>query len=111
MTRSLHGKSTCLLRHQQLDVSVAAASVAVSAAATSGWMYYVYSFLQFVASCTNPLDVLTCRVLDLEPKQLIAGSKNRCFWDAKSMILGSKIDLGASWGDLWPILASRASQN
>ena len=78
MTRSLHGKSTCLLRHQQLDVSVAAASAAVSAAATSGWMYYVYIggwggesnreivFVSFVRACVRSCvclrdDVASCR--------------------------------------------------
>ena len=30
------------------------------------------------------------------------GCKNRSFWDAKSMILGSEIDLGASWGIYGP---------
>ena len=121
MTWSLSGKSHFLFWHQQLDVSVAAASAAVSAAAMSGWLYHVYSFRKWVHHVHNcwlrshiEFWILKPTSLDLQlmtfgSKTLMLGCKNRSFWDAKSMILGSEIDLGASWGDLWPILAPRSS--
>ena len=52
---------------------------------------------------------LDLQLMTFGSKTLMLGCKNRSFWDAKSMILGSEIDLGASWGDLWPILAPRSS--
>ena len=52
---------------------------------------------------------LDLQLMTFGPKTLMLGCKNQSFWDAKSMILGSEIDLGASQGDLWPILAPRSS--
>ena len=77
------------------------------------WVHHVHncwlrSHIEFWILKPTSLDL---QLMTFGSKTLMLGSKNRSFWDAKSMILGSKIDLGASWGDLWPILAPRAPQN
>ena len=77
------------------------------------WVHHVHncwlrSHIEFWILKPTSLDL---QLMTFGPKTLMLGCKNQLFWDAKSMILGSEIDLGASWGDLWPILAPRASQN
>ena len=108
-------------QNAEVNKHVVAASAAVSAAAMSGWLYHVYSCRKWVHHVHNcwlcshiEFWILKPTSLDLQlmtfgPKTLTLGCKNQLFWDAKSMILGSEIDLGASWGDLWPILAPRSS--
>ena len=75
------------------------------------WVHHVHncwlrSHIEFWILKPTSLDL---QLMTFGSKTLMLGCKNRSFWDAKSMILGSEIDLGASWGDLWPILAPRSS--
>ena len=71
------------------------------------WVHHVHncwlrSHIEFWILKPTSLDL---QLMTFGSKTLMLGCKNRLFWDAKSMILGSEIDLGASWGihdPSWP---------
>ena len=68
------------------------------------WVHHVHncwlrSHIEFWILKPTSLDL---QLMTFGSKTLMLGCKNRSFWDAKSMILGSEIDLGASWGIYGP---------